>query len=301
MVSLNEQPFEGEPSDDPRWQMRERLQHIRKPRWVDYPAATAVLDMLYWLYDAPQTHRPPCRLLYSDTNNGKTFVCMKFARDINGSVDDRGELSRLPVLMVQAPPIPDVGALYDAILRRLNAPYLSTARADRKYDQVLRLLPKVGVRMIIIDEINHVLAGKVDQRSVYLNAVKALSNELKIPIVLIGTQDALRVFQTDQQLGNRFEPFPLPRWSFNRDYAAFLWSLCGGMKLKNESNFRSKQLVVRFHTMAEGLTGETYKLMTLAAEAAVSTGREMIDVELLDELPWVAPSERRRTSRLGLA
>lgn len=223
---------------------------------------------------------------------------MKFARDINGKVDDTGELTRMPVLMVQAPPMPDIGALYDAILRRLNAPYLSTARADRKYDQVLRLLPKVGVRMLIIDEINHVLAGKVDQRSVYLNAVKALSNELKIPIVLIGTQDALRVFQTDQQLGNRFEPFPLPRWSFNRDYAAFLWSLCEGMKLKNESNFRSKQLVVRFHTMTEGLTGETYKLMTLAAEAAVKTGRELIDVEIVEELPWVVPSERRRSGRL---
>lgn len=76
MVSLNEEPFEGEPSGDPRWLLRERLQHIRRPRWVDYPAATAVLDMLYWLYDAPQSHRPPCRLLYSDTNNGKTFVCM---------------------------------------------------------------------------------------------------------------------------------------------------------------------------------------------------------------------------------
>lgn len=288
------------PLDDPSWELCERLRAIRKVRWIDYPVATAAVERLTKLIDGPQSHRPPCCLIYSDTNNGKTTVCLKFARDMNGTAEsDAGERAEVPVLMVQAPAHPDIGGLYDAFLRRLNAPYLATARTDRKYDQVLRLLPQIGVRMIVIDEIHHILAGKVDQRSIFLNSVKALSNELRIPIVAVGTQDALRTFQTDQQLGNRFEPFHIPRWTVGKDYALFLARLCDAMGLQKESNFHSRQLVNRFHTMSEGLTGETWKLMTTAAEAAITSRREMIDTVLMEELVWVAPSERRRMGRLG--
>ena len=287
-------------SEDTSWELRERLHQVRRVRWIDYPVATAAIDRLIWLFDGPPSHRPPCSLIYSDTNNGKTTICLKFVRDINGATDgDAGERAEVPVLMVQAPGHPDISALYDAILRHLNAPYLASARADRKGDQVLRLLPQVGVRMIVIDEIHHVLAGKVDQRSIFLNSVKALSNELRIPIVAVGTQDALRTFQTDQQLGNRFEPFHIPRWTIGKDYALFLARLSESMGLQKESNFHSRQLVTRFHSMSEGLTGETSKLMATAAEAAIRSGQEMIDMALLGEVQWTMPSERRRTGRLA--
>src|SRR3954463_1843355 len=85
--------------DNPSWELRERLQLIRKVRWIDYPAATAAIDRLGWLFDGPPTHRPPCCLLYSDTNNGKTTICLKFARDVNGAVEvDAGERAEVPVL-----------------------------------------------------------------------------------------------------------------------------------------------------------------------------------------------------------
>ncbi len=105
---------------------------------------------------------------------------------------------------------------------------------------------------------------------------------------------ALRAFQTDQQLGNRFDPFQLPRWAIDGGYALFLARLCESMELQKPSNLHSKQLVTRFHTMTEGLTGETTKLMSAAAELAIKTGREMIDTALLDEVRWTAPGERRR-------
>ena len=304
MVSAAAQPAAAQPapeisSGDKSTELNERLQTVRKVCWIDYPVATTAIDRLTWLLDAPETHRPPCCLIHSDTNNGKTTICLKFARDQNGKKQgDAANQSLTPVLMVQAPAYPDVSALYDAILRKLNTPWLATARTERKHDQVLRLLPGVGVRMIIIDEIHHLLAGKVDQRSIFLNSVKALSNELQIPIAAAGTQEALRAFQTDQQLGNRFEALHLPRWTVDKDYAVFLASLYGNMGLQKESNFRSRHLVTQFHTMAGGLTGETTKLMSLAAEAAIKSGKEMIDLALLSEVRWTAPEDRRRGGRL---
>jgi len=61
--------------------------------------------------------------------------------------------------------------------------------------------------------------------------------------------------------------------------------------------FKTRDIVTRIHGMAEGLTGETCKLLTMAAEMAVRNGRELVDMATLDEVPWVVPSERRRVAK----
>lgn len=273
-----------------------RIRKIRGPRYVDYEAGNAVLCRLAWLYNHPRVVRPPCSLIYADTNNGKTALAYKFVRD-HSPREDSPEYGKRPVVYVHAPPFADLNGFYDAILRALKAPYRSTARAQTKWDQILQLLVAVGTRVLILDEVNNLLVGKVDQRSMVLNSLKSLSNELKIPVVAMGTQDAVRVFQTDQQLGNRFEPMGIPRWAMSKDYALFIARYVQRLELKQESNFRSKELVSRIHGMSEGLTGETCKLLALAAEMAVHTGREVIDMGTLDQVPWVMPSERRRAAR----
>jgi len=273
-----------------------RIRKIRGARYVDYEAGSAVLNRLAWLYNHPKVVRPPCSLIYADTNNGKTALAYKFVRD-HSPREDSPEYGKRPVVYVHAPPFADLNGFYDAILRALKAPYRSTARAQTKWDQILQLLVAVGTRVLILDEVNNLLVGKVDQRSMVLNSLKSLSNELKIPVVAMGTQDAVRVFQTDQQLGNRFEPMGIPRWAMSKDYALFIARYVQRLELKQESNFRSKELVSRIHGMSEGLTGETCKLLALAAEMAVHSGREIIDMGTLDQVPWVMPSERRRVAR----
>ncbi len=125
------------------------------------------------------------------------------------------------------------------------------------------------VRMLIIDEIHHILVGKADERIRILNGLKFLSTELQIPIVLIGTIEAMRTIQTNQQLGNRFESFHIPRWENGEEYARFL-SGCGAATTIGKGAWQSKKFVTRFHSMAEGMTGETWKLMCKAAFLCVT-------------------------------
>ena len=273
-----------------------RARHIKSPRYINYDVGSAVLNRLNWLYDHPKVCRPPCTLIYSDTNNGKSYLAKKFVRD-HEAVDDSPEYGKHPVLFVDSPPGADLNGFYDAILRSLNAPYKSSARSPAKWDQLLQLLKAVGTKVLILDEVNNYLYGKVDQRSLILNSMKCLSNELQIPVVAVGTPDSVRVFQTDQQLGNRFEPMGIPRWKVSKEYALFISRFVSCLDLKHESDFHSKELVGRIHTMAEGLTGETCKLLERAAELAVEMNREVIDMTTLDNVQWVMPSERRRAAR----
>ena len=284
------------PFNQPPVAISARARQIKSPRYIHYEVGDAVLNRLNWLYEHPKVARPPCTLIFSDTNNGKTCLAQKFMRD-HTYADESPEGGKHPVVFAYSPPGADLNGFYDAILWSLNAPYRSSARSAAKWDQLLQLLKAVGTKVLILDEVSNFLVGKVDQRSLILNSLKCLSNELQIPVVALGTQDAVRVFQTDQQLGNRFEPMGIPRWKVSREYALFISSFVKSLELKHESDFHSQELVGRIHTMAEGLTGETCKLLERAAEVAVEKNREVIDMTTLDNVPWVMPSERRRAAR----
>ena len=90
--------------------------------------------------------------------------------------------------------------------------------------EVVQLLSTVGVKMLIVDEIQHVLAGPMLKQRHFLNVIKYLGNELQIPIVAAGTHDAFNAIQTDPQLSNRFEPALLRRWTLTDEYLRLLAS-----------------------------------------------------------------------------
>jgi Bacterial TniB protein len=79
------------------------------------------------------------------------------------------------------------------------------------------------------------MAGNSLRQNWFLNVIKYLGNELKLPIVAVGTQDAFNALSTDPQLANRFEPAVLPRWHYDREFLRLLMSFEQVLPLRNES------------------------------------------------------------------
>jgi hypothetical protein len=270
--------------------MGDDLLALEKPIWVDYPVGSMILRKLAHMLCAPASHRPPGLLIYGDSHVGKTSIAKRFRKLAVSLPDPKAEVSHMPVMLVEGP-YADVGYLLGLILERLGAPEPKGGTMSRRLEQVRHLARTTGLRLLIIDEIHTVLASPVDKRSIFLNTLKHLSNELELPIALIGTIEAVRAVQTDQQLGNRFEPVLVPRWKLDTEYATFLSDLAGALGVGG--NFGSRELVKKFHSFSEGLTGETWKLLVWAAQKLKPMGAD-VDLSLLDALPWRRPSERRR-------
>jgi type II secretory pathway predicted ATPase ExeA len=198
---------------------------------------------------------------------------------------------------MQAPPIPDEGRFYNTILELLFAPYKPGDRADRKQFQAIKLLKTVGLKLLIIDEIHHILAGTMTKQRAFLNVIKYLGNELQVPIVGVGTKDAFRAIQTDLQLSNRFDHALLPRWQNDDNYLRLLATFERAIPLRHASNLIEGGLADKIYSMSEGYIGEIDRLLIEAAVQAVSSGKECIDRKLLDRVDWTAPSDRRREPR----
>lgn len=272
----------------------ERIEKILSPRWIGYPRAQEILVKLEDMLKFPQTHRMPNMLLVGDTNNGKTMLINRFKKQHPATDNPGGEGISVPVLLIQSPPVPDEGRFYNTILEALFAAYKPNDRVDKKQFQAIKLMRYVGLKMLIIDEIHHILAGNMNKQRAFLNVLKYLGNELQIPIVGVGTKDAFRAIQSDTQLANRFEPALLPIWKMDETFLRLLMSFERMLPLKEASKLHDVSLATKIYSMSEGHLGEVSKLLTHAAVRAVETENERIDTKLLDSLGWVGPSDRKR-------
>ncbi len=187
----------------------ERIHRLRADRWIGYPRAVEALNRLEALYTWPNKQRMPNLLLVGPTNNGKSMIVEKFRRAHPASSD--ADQEHIPVLVVQMPSEPSVIRFYVALLAAMGAPLRPRPRLPEMEQLALALLRKVGVRMLVIDELHNVLAGNSVNRREFLNLLRFLGNELRIPLVGVGTRDAYLAIRSDDQLENRFEPMMLPR------------------------------------------------------------------------------------------
>ena len=272
----------------------ERIAHLRRPRWIGYPRAKQLLNKLDDLLTHPKTHRMPNLLIVGNTNAGKTMLANRFVQLHPADDHPQGDAVIVPVLAIQAPPGPDEGRFYNAILEVLFAPYNPRERVAQKQIQVLRILKQIGLRMLIIDEVHNVLTGPVTKQRQFLNVLKYLGNDLQIPLVGLGTPEALRAVQADPQLANRFEPAALPPWQLNQEFQMLLASFERTLPLREPSRLAEEQMARHLFALSEGSLGELSVLLTSAAVSAVQSGAERIDEQVLAAIDWIPPSERRR-------
>jgi len=272
----------------------ERVETIRSGRWIRYSRAEQILARLEALFTTPRSHRMPNLLLVGETNNGKTMIVNRFVKRHPPMANVDGDASCVPVFSMQAPPVPDEGRFYNAILSGIFVPFKLSARVDQKQFQVLRVLPQVGVRMLIIDEIHHVLAGTMLKQRHFLNVIKHLGNELQIPIVGVGTRDAFNAIHSDPQLANRFEPAILPRWQDDDELLRLLSSFEQALPLLHSSGLTKRSIALKILSLSEGTIGEISTLLTRAALYAIDNGTERITPTALERCGYVAPSQRKR-------
>lgn len=270
-----------------------RIERVKSPRWIGYTRAKEIMRQLEDLLAHPKKHRMPGLLIAGETNNGKSMIVNRFLSLHPAYDNPAGEGIVVPVLLIESPPVPDEGRFYNSVFEAIYHPYKESDRPQKKQFQVLNALRRIGVRLLILDELHNLIAGNLNKQRAFLNTLKYLSNDLKIPIVGVGTNDALIAISTDPQLANRFEPTKLPRWEIGSEYLQLLASFERMLPLKKPSNLTDESLAIKLLSMSEGLIGELAAILAKAAEVGIRKNTEKIDLKILKQIPWVPPSDRR--------
>jgi Bacterial TniB protein len=272
----------------------ERIAHIRADRWIGYTKAQKVLVKLEDLFTQPQRQRMPNLLLVGPTNNGKSMIIEKFRRAHPLELVEHSAHETIPLLTMQMPSDPSIARFYTMLLTALHAPLRPRARVAELEALALKILRVTKVNMLVIDELHNMLAGSGAMQREFLNLLRFLGNELRIPIVGVGTREAYLAIRSDDQLENRFEPFILPVWREGKEFMALLASFAVSFPLRRPSDLQNTELARSILTRTEGTIGEISTLLTHAAIAAVESGEEAVNAKTLKIAAYESPTERRR-------
>lgn len=278
----------------------ERIRFIENNCWIGYPRALDAMKKLESLYHHPICHRMPNLLIIGPTNNGKTMIIENFNRKYpaikNEKINPLGDhLVELPILSIQMPSGPDLKRFYLALLEKINfGAYYLRSRLQEMEAIFFEMVRKRKVKMIIIDEIHNLLAGSNKQQIQFLNLLRYIGNELRIPLTCVGTRDAYFAIRSDPQLENRFEPFLLPTWQLGEEYDSLLASFVTILPLKKRSELNNPDIASYILVKSEGFIGEIATLIRRAAVYAIRSGAEEINDQILKNIDYYSPKERQR-------
>lgn len=275
----------------------ERIYAIREGTWLGYKDAKRILGRMDELLKYPRITRMPNMLLVAPSFNGKTSILRRFMSLHQPDLDAANEVTICPVVMVEAPPKPDISDFYTRVLDALMAPYKPTASVQEKYSQIKRLFRQMEVKMLIVDEIHHLIAGSLNRQQEFRNALKSLGNETMVTIVAAGIEDAYNAFNTDPQMSSRFTPEELPLWKANNEFGSLLATLELRMPLKRPSNLKDPSTMLAIHTRSEGTLGDMCDLVKELAVDAIRTKAECITLDRINTLSWAPPSKRKQHRR----
>lgn len=275
----------------------DRIAYIEKDRWINYPLAQEIIDTLEKLktYEKNKS-RVTSVLLVGSSNNGKTSLLNEFMRR-NPSYDyynenpdkltkeffDKYTGTGIPALYILAPSEPSETRLYSNILNTIFAPFKERDTIARKQYLVEYYLELLNVDMLIIDEIHNILSGSIAKQKQILNAIKNLSNHLKIPIVLSGTKDALRAVSTDSQISSRFRPIYLKKWKMDKEFISLLATFLSILPLKKESQILTTNTTMEILEISDGYIGDVVGLLKKAAIYAIESESEKITLKEIRE------------------
>lgn len=255
---------------------------IERDRWVGYPAGDAGLSRLAQLHATRARIRMPCLLLYGVSGAGKSMLLAKFQRDHAPKNTKRVGLQS--IVATQMPPVPVIRSLYAEIVRTININARPSLRLHELEDTAIEMLTHAAPRMLIIDEIQHLLSCTSREQRAALNAIKYLANQLRISIVAAGTHEALHVMRCDPQIASRFEQMELPVWTESEELRRFVAGYLAMLPIRKMPKAVDKRFIEYLLELTDGVTG---RIIDVLRRAACHTLTLRSKVMGLDELQYV--------------
>lgn len=262
-----------------------------KHKWIPYPLAKSIAREAEELLERAPDDRLPCVLLEGPPFSGKTAFFKWYLSQHPIEPNCEGAATKAPVIGVQVNG-PDEGCLYDSILAKVHAPYRPSHKIAIKRHQVLEILPRIGTRQLLLDEINTAISGSYLNQKKFLTSLKFMANELKLTLIATGTEDARKALVVDDQIYTRFSiRFKLTSWSFGDDSRRLLQSFEEWLPLREASELQQPRLAKLILDLSGGRLGDIAELIMQAAVKAIRTKKEKVDSELLQELKFKVTRE----------
>jgi DNA transposition AAA+ family ATPase len=248
--------------------VQETIDRLNRNGYIELPQVQMAHD---WLECKRQSHQSG--RVVGEPRTGKTMACDAYLlRNKPQQVAETATTA--PVIYIQVPV--DCGAkeFFGVILRYFNYQVVKETVAELRVC-TLQVLKECQVEMLIIDE-----ADRFKPKT--FAAVRDISDNLQISVILVGTDRFDMVIKRDEQVYNRFRDCyrfeKLSGEGFVQTVKIWEQQV---LQLPTPSNLTSKTMIEILGEATGGYIGLMDKILREAAIRSIAKGLKKIDVETL--------------------
>lgn len=265
----------------PNLPTQERVMLCLEDVFIDYPAAQSVIETSNYMLKVKRKVQAPCMLVWGSGGFGKTSIIRQL------KVHNTEQEEKLIFMSLRQNP-----NNYNFRELLFDAFGLPIKRRFSAYDaskEFTLTVARQNIRGIVIDEIHDALTLTPFQQKVNLSLLKNLSGDpYNLSVFAFGIDKASEALRLDPQLERRYMQWPLPMWSLNDDFRAFLAGYERMLPLKMASDMWSEEIAKPLFVLSAGLMDTVAKIIQVCAAEAILSGVEKITPEIIDRAPMLA-------------
>lgn len=269
-----------------RLSMQDRLKAI-EAIYIEYPRQTNIIgDIEECVAISQHSKEPECMLILGWSGVGKTTIYEQYI--VKHPIVDNDELTEVPVFVAHIPANTTIKGMVSQLLEALGEADADRGTRFTQTRRLKRLLTACKVRMIILDEFQHLIDYRSDTViQDVANWLKTLLNEVAVPIALVGLPSSIRVLRENEQLSQRFatrrtlEPFKWETLEEQREFRRFLANVDKALPLAERSNLADIEMAFRLHRASGGIVRRVMRIIRRAARLAVQQDATRVTMEIL--------------------
>ena len=222
--------------------------------------------------------------IYGRSGAGKSRMAQKFLQ--MHPHKSLLEKEVFPIIKADCPTPFSVKALTSDFLKIYGYPDYLRGTTWQLRDRLINCITKCETRLIIIDEIQHIIEsrnGIANGRTVQnIDYIKQLSNAVRVPIVIVGTEEALPVFSANFQIMRRFKrKIHLELLDNGIQFRSILHKIEKALPLIKSSGLATPMMAGEIWKITRGIISNVVDLLQKSAIQAIQNQDERITIELL--------------------
>ncbi|PSV30908.1 TniB family NTP-binding protein [Photobacterium sp. GB-72] len=255
-----------------------------KKAFVSTPSVTQILRYMDRCRDfSDLDSEPTCMMVFGASGVGKTTVIKKYLSNNKRDSEIRGDI--IPVLHIELPGnAKPVDAARELLLEMGEPLALYDTDLTRLTKKLTDLIRSVGVRLIIIDEFQHLIEEKSNRiLTEVVNWLKMILNKTNCPVVLFGMPYSKLVLGAKSQLHGRFSiQFELRPFSYEGGtgtFQKFLMHLDKALPFEKQAGLANESLQKKLYAFSQGNMRSLRNLIYQASIEAIDKQHTTITEE----------------------
>lgn len=252
---------------------------------IDHDDYASIYERLIEAYqEVGSSPVPICLHVSGETRTGKSCVIKDFLDNFLPEINAEGR--RQTVVYAVAPAKGTIKSLLERLLQGLGDPYWNRGTESNQTGRLLHLLEKVGCKMIVLDEFQHLAdKGQKLKLSLVSDWLKTLVDTNDFGLIAVGLPISKSVINANAQLAARFDAtltMPLFDWrdpALRVQFKGILNAFEKQLRPFEFPSFRVEETAFRLFLATSGRVGLLAKLMDRAVKNAIRAKTTKIRLE----------------------